>query len=281
MAIANNIAERAITLSVESDLAQSDDTGIVKPQIIQPTDSSRDVISYRVKKGETLESIAAVYGITVQTIKWANNMTSNDVKAGKVIKVPPVDGVLYTVKSNDTISKLAQTYSANKDRIISFNDLELSGLKSGAKIIIPGGVLPETQRPGYEAPVTALSTGSPNFFYSNRGSGYAYGYCTYYAAARRADLGKPIPGSWGNATSWAWFAAKDGFGVGDVPRVGAIMQSSGGYGGLGHVAIVEQVKANGDIVISEMNGYRFGGGWGRVGKGTIPKAQTFGFRYIY
>ncbi len=276
MSIANNIGERAVTLAIESELAQTDDTAIIKPQIVQPTASSREVVTYKVKKGDTMNSIANAYGVSTKTIRWANDKSNNTISAGDTLKIPPVDGVLYKVKSSDTLDKLASTYGANKARIISFNDLELSGLKAGSKIIIPGGSLPTNQQPGYTAaPVQQIS------FYSSRGSGYAYGYCTYYAAARRAEIGKPIPGSWGNATSWAWFAAQDRFGVGSVPRVGAIMQSSGGYGGLGHVAIVEEVKANGDIVISEMNGYRFGGGWGIVGRGTIPKSQTFGFRYIY
>lgn len=276
MAITNNLSERVITLSVESDLAQTDTSSIVKPQIIQPTASSRDVVNYKVKKGDTLGSIAAVYGISKDTIKWANNMSGDSVKVGSTLKILPVDGVLYKVKSGDSIDKLAKTYSANKERIVSFNDLEISGLVAGQTIIIPDG-----NKPKPVVTNTFQTGGSGGFYYSSRGSGYAYGYCTYYAAARRAEMGRPIPGSWGNASSWAWFAAKDGFSVGSVPKVGAIMQSLGGYGGLGHVAIVEEVKANGDIVITEMNGYRFGGGWGRVGRGTIPKSQTYGFNYIY
>lgn len=276
MAISGNVAERAASLAVENDLAQTDSSAIVKPQIIQPTAGSREIITYTVKSGDSVKSIANAYGVSAETIRWANNLSTNSVKAGTKLRIPPVDGVLYTVKAGDTVAELAKKYDAEKARIISFNDLEISGLQNGMKIIIPGG-----SKPAAPAPTTATGTGifSPSVPQAHYGgNGYAYGYCTYYAAARRAALGKPIPSNWGNASSWAYFAAAQGFTVSSTPRVGAIMQTGGGYGGLGHVAIVEEVHSDGMITISEMNGYRFGGGWNRVGQGKIPSA---GYSYIY
>jgi surface antigen len=84
-------------------------------------------------------------------------------------------------------------------------------------------------------------------------NGYAWGNCTWWAAARRAQLGQPIPNSWGNAASWAVRAGRDGYRVDHSPSPGAIMQTPYSAGGLGHVAIVEQVDADGTWHISEMN----------------------------
>jgi surface antigen len=84
-------------------------------------------------------------------------------------------------------------------------------------------------------------------------NGYAWGNCTWWAAARRAELGLPIPNNWGNAATWAARAGHDGYRVDHTPSPGAIMQTPHSAGGLGHVAIVEQVDPTGTWHISEMN----------------------------
>lgn len=82
---------------------------------------------------------------------------------------------------------------------------------------------------------------------------YAWGNCTWWAAHRRIQINDPIPNSWGNATSWAYYARQDGYAVDHTPSPGAIMQISGVYYGLGHVAFVESVDSDGTWHISEMN----------------------------
>ncbi len=84
-------------------------------------------------------------------------------------------------------------------------------------------------------------------------NGYAWGNCTWWAAARRAQIGDPIPNSWGNAATWAARAARDGYAVDHHPTPGAVMQTARSAGGLGHVALVEQVDPDGSWHISEMN----------------------------
>ena len=293
MPVADNVAERAASLAIESTLAQTDDTAIIKPQIVQPTASSRDIVVYTVKKGDTMDTIANAYGVSTKTIRWANDKTNNNISTGDKIKVPPVDGVLYKVKSGDTLDKLASTYGANKARIVSFNDLELSGLKPGRKIVIPGGNLPASQQPGYTAPQPApivqnYGTGFGGNSWTikvgtagHAGNGYAYGNCTRYAYDRRIELGLAVGTNWGNATSWSWYATNDPlsrFTVNNVPGRGAIIQNGGGYG---HVGIVEQVKSNGDVVVSEMNAYVAGGGWNVVNGRIIPASQARYYAYIH
>jgi surface antigen len=279
MSIATNVANLSASLAAKTELAQTSDTAIVKPQIVQPTASSRDIISYTAKAGDTVQSVAATYSLSADTVRWANSLVGDSVAAGKVLSIPPVDGIVYTVRSGDTPDGLASTYGANKDRIISFNDLEISGLKPGSKIVIPSGTLPENQRPGYVAPRTAVATygtlgNTDNLstvtagFKSTSGNGYAYGYCTWYAYERRAQMGRPIGGNWGNAATWSIYARASGFRVDNVPEVGAILQNGGGAG---HVAIVEAVNSDGSIVLSEMN---YAGGWGKVTKGrTMTQGQ--------
>ena len=291
MPIADNVAERAASLAIESELAQTDNTAIIKPQIIQPVIATRDVVTYTVKKSDTMTSIANAYGVSAKTIRWANDMSDNSISTGVKLKIPPVDGVLYKVKSGDTLDKIASTYGANKARIVSFNDLELSGLKPGSKIVIPGGNLPATQQPGYTAPqpVTIVQNYGTGFGGTSwtikigtpghAGNGYAYGNCTRYAYDRRIELGLAVGTNWGNAASWSYYASNDSrFTVNNTPGVGAIIQNGGGYG---HVGIVEQVKPNGDVVVSEMNAYVAGGGWNIVNGRIIPANQARYYAYVH
>jgi surface antigen len=275
----------SVSLAAKNELAQTSDTAIVKPRIVQPTASSNDITTYVTKTGDTIPSIAANYNVSSQTIRWANNLVSDNVAAGRTLTIPPVDGIIYVVRAGDTPDSLALAYAANKDRIISFNDLEISGLHAGARILIPSGSLPENLRPGYQPPVShTTSYGGGTGFRVNSGiSGvsagnkYAWGNCTWYAYERRMQIGRPIGSYWGNANTWAYYARQDGFVVSRTPAVGAVLVDTAGY--FGHVAVVESVAPNGDIIISEMNNYAYGG-FGIVDRRTISAGQAGAYQYI-
>lgn len=286
MYVAKNVTELSASLAVKSELAQTSDATISKPQLVQPTISGHSVTTYKTKPGDTVQSIAATNGITTDTLKWANNMTSDAVEPNRDLVILPVDGVLYTVKQGDTTDSIASTYRSDATRIVPFNDLEISGLVPGKQIIIPGGVLPDNQRPGAAAAAAARAAGvgvnSGDLYTVNSGfkmtsgNGYAYGYCTWYAYERRAQLGRPVGGNWGNASSWAAYARMSGFRVDHTPEVGAVMQNGGGAG---HVAIVEQVLPDGSVVLSEMN---YAGGWNKVTRGRVVSAgQASSYNFIH
>lgn len=291
MSVATSVANLSVSLAAKSELAQTSDTAIVKQQIVQPTTSSREITNYITQAGDTIQSIASTRGLNPETIRWANNLVGGDtITPGKNLVIPPVDGVIYTVKSGDTPDTLASMYVASRDRIVSFNDLEISGLTVGAKIYIPGGTLPENQRPGYQAPVSPRTTtnydGTTSTGYRvnsgigsiSAGNKYAWGNCTWYAYERRVQMGSPVGSYWGNAKTWAYYARQDGFLVNHTPITGAILVDTTGY--YGHVAVVENVAGNGDIVISEMNNYAYGG-FGVVNRRTISAGQASAYQYIH
>ncbi|MDD3035404.1 MAG: LysM peptidoglycan-binding domain-containing protein [Candidatus Saccharimonadaceae bacterium] len=292
--IATSVSNLAVSAQSKSEYIQPDSISATKPQIIESTISNRSVIIYTVKDGDTMDSIASRYGITKQTIKWANNMTTETVKAGETLKVLPVDGVLYTVKNGDTTESIADKYGADKTRIIVYNDLEVSGLQTNTEIILPNANLPVEERPGYVAPVQVVinysGTGTGfggDTWYIASGTGpcppYAFGNCTCYAYNRRLQFGLPVGGAngvpnWGNASSWAYNARLAGLAVDSTPSVGAIIQNGGG---LGHVAIVEAILENGDLSISEMNAYVPGGGWNIVSGRIVPAGNIGQYLYIH
>lgn len=286
--IAANVANLSTSTQINSQLTQSSDATVVsKPQIVQPTASGTAITTYTSVPGDTVESIAAKYNVSTDTVKWANNLSSDAINPGTTLQILPVNGILYTVKDGDTVQNLASKYKADATRITVFNDLETTtSLTAGSKIIIPDGVLPTDERPGYVAPqqvysITSSYAGYYNFQSGSVGNRYAFGNCTWYAYNRRAELGEPVGSFWGNASTWAIAARGSGYLVDDNPTPGAVQQSGGGYDGFGHVAVVESTVPGVSVTISEMNAYRAGGGFDRVDYFTMSWAEAVGGNYNY
>lgn len=283
IAVASNVENLSVSLSAKSELAQADESLLSKPQIVQPSGSSRDIQQYTVVSGDTVASIATAHGVSPETVRWANGLTSDAAPIGKVLSIPSVSGIMYTIKPGDTADSLAQRYDADKNRIVTYNDAEISGLQPGQRIVIPGGVLPQEEQPGYHAPRRGSSnSASGSLVVAPRitivaGNRYAYGYCTYYVYSRRAELGMPVGSFWGNANTWASFARASGYLVNNTPTPGAVLQTASGGGGYGHVAVVENVGADGSITVSEMNYV----GWNIVSTRTIPAGQASLYNYIH
>lgn len=97
------------------------------------------LITYKIQKGDNLAKIAANFGISLNTILWANkSLSSNLLKVGQEIVILPVSGVLYDVQSGDTLNSIAEKYSVDVNKVISYNiGLSPSKLESRETIIIP------------------------------------------------------------------------------------------------------------------------------------------------
>jgi N-acetylmuramoyl-L-alanine amidase len=292
LSVADAVANNATSLQIESSLPQAEDTAVSKPPIVELSSASRNIVYYATQDGDTVSSVAKKYNVNENTIMWANNLTADKLKAGQNLEILPTNGITYTAKTGDTVQSVADKYKADATLITTYNDLEISGLTTGLKIIIPNGVLPDNERPGYVAPVTytytayaSYGTGfSGNTWFIKRGTPmyagntYAFGNCTAYAYDRRTELGLPVSAHWGNASTWAAAAARDGLSVSHSPSVGAVMQNGGGAG---HVAIVEKILDNGDIQISEMNASVSGGGYNIVSGRTVSASSVPYYNYIH
>ena len=105
------------------------------------TDRGTQISTYTVQEGDTLSFIASDYGVSINTVIWANNLKSpDDIKPGIELKIPPVTGVLHKVKRGDTIASIAKKYSVESDKIVSFNSLPQDGeLQIDDEVIVPGG----------------------------------------------------------------------------------------------------------------------------------------------
>ena len=294
--IASNVANLSVSLSAESQLAQTNTNVISKPQIVQPSADSRVIKHYTAKAGDTTQKVASQFGVSTTTIKWANNLDSDAIEKGRNLTIPPVDGVIYRVQPHDTISSIAHAYKADADSIVAFNDLELDGIASKKTIVIPGGIMPADQRPGYTAEQDSANSQAsyggnafggvgygidPSLASASAGNRYAFGNCTSYAFERRLQLGRPVGSFWGNASTWASYASAAGYRVDGSPEAGAVMANGGGYAGYGHVAIVEEVAVGRYVRVSEMNAYRGGGGFNIVSHFDVPWGEAMSGMYQY
>lgn len=123
-----------------------------KPEIINSNDSgqsgSRTIREYVVQSGDTIGQVASSFGISVNTILWANNLAfTSYIREGQKLIIPPTTGVLHKIVRGDTVSKIAKLYGATEEAINSYNELEDGGLKAGETIMVPGGRIIYTPKP--------------------------------------------------------------------------------------------------------------------------------------
>jgi len=108
--------------------------------------------AYVVQGGDTISSIAEEYLVSSEALKYANSLTSDIIKPGQEISIPPVNGLVHTVKDGDTISTIASLYSVSGQTIVDFNFLEEPYIiREGNTLIIPDAKIPQPKPVVYAA----------------------------------------------------------------------------------------------------------------------------------
>ena len=101
---------------------------------------------YIVKKGDSLYSIANKYNTTVEELKRINNLTSNILSIGQVLKLPSdkasdveneENTISYTVQKGDSLYSIARKYDTTIDRIKDLNNITTNLLSIGQVLLIP------------------------------------------------------------------------------------------------------------------------------------------------
>ncbi len=317
------ISENYVTASAIYESTGTTDTSgtvIERPTIIDVSDlERRGVITYTVETGDSIAGIIAklkLKGVTKDQVRWSNGLKNESITVGQKLYLPSVPGIVYVTKSGDTYEGIAKKYGSNLDEIIARNDLENTNISTGMILLLPGGTLPQTERPEYVAPRPRNNGGNGNRYtggssvirFSDSGirhnrfqvHNYAYwknmyyatkswrnpgafGNCTWFAWYwRRANMPSNywLPtGAIGNARSWASFLGARGFGVGKTPAYGAVIQTS--TSGYGHVGVVVGVNQGVNITIQEMNYAGPNGKYNIVYQSTINWSDAVKFNYIY
>lgn len=109
---------------------------------------------YVVKKGDSLYSIANKNNITVDELKKINNLTSNMLSIGQVLKLPTQYKVeeiaMYTVQKGDSLYSIAKKFGITVDEIKSLNNLTSNNLAIGEQLMIKSSTGDEPINPEEE-----------------------------------------------------------------------------------------------------------------------------------
>ena len=130
----------------------------------QVSQKPRDqVITYQVLKGDTLSTVADKFGVSEDTIRWENNLSSDDLAIDQALKIPPVTGLVVTVQEGDTIQSIAKEYKTDSQKIINFPfndfaDLETFSLTVGQTLVVPDGVQQEAPAIVFATPSFAVAS---------------------------------------------------------------------------------------------------------------------------
>ncbi len=117
-------------------LPQDGPSGTVADIINRPATSQ--ISTYIVRPGDTLSGIATMFGVTPNTIIWANDIKGGVIQPGQTLAILPITGIQHKVQKGETLASLATTYSSNVHDIAQYNDLaDGDSLTVGDTIIIP------------------------------------------------------------------------------------------------------------------------------------------------
>jgi murein DD-endopeptidase MepM/ murein hydrolase activator NlpD len=179
-------------------LSASTDTPSVDTQISDKVRGS--IMDYQVQSGDTVASIANKFGISADTIRWANNLSGDKIKIGQTLKILPVTGVAHVVSAGDTVYSIAKKYDADSQAIVdfpfnTFTDDETFELAIGQTVIVPDGVMPTgttaTPRPRQMTPNAGSVTASGQFVWPTQGTITQY-FSWYHPGIDIANNAEPL-----------------------------------------------------------------------------------------
>ncbi len=162
-----------------------------------------EITRHVVKEGETLTSIAQLYGLQANTIQWANNLEKNPkLKPGQELDILPIDGIRHKVARGETIFSIGKKYGLDESEVqkivdYPFNEFlndETFELATGQWLVVPDAVKPaDTVAPAPRVvarltPDAGAVTGSGSFVWPAAGK-ITQGYRFYHKAIDIANRG--------------------------------------------------------------------------------------------
>lgn len=140
----------AVATSIAEPLTDIDALNVARsenPFTFNPEPQRNEIITHVVTRGETVNDIAARYGLSDNTLIWSNRrFFHNALQVGFQMTILPFDGALHVVQQPMTIRTLAAQYLVEPLVIIDSDFNSLDGaepdnlLPPGLRVVIPGGI---------------------------------------------------------------------------------------------------------------------------------------------
>jgi len=94
---------------------------------------------YKVKKGDSVSTIAKKYDVSIGAIIASNNITNaRKLQEGAVLKIPNIDGIPYQIQKGDNLLKISASFKVPLEVILDVNDIKNDNIKAGDTLFIPG-----------------------------------------------------------------------------------------------------------------------------------------------
>lgn len=161
--------------------------------------SSDQINLYVVRRGDSLSQIAKMFGVTTNTIIWANDIKRGSlIREGQQLVILPITGIKYTMKKGDTLKSITKKYKGNLEEVLKFNGISVnSSISIGDIIVIPDG---EITAPKYKRSRSIVrgTTNIPSYsgYYMRPVNGIkTQGIHGYNAVDIAAPYGTPIVAS--------------------------------------------------------------------------------------
>lgn len=136
---------------------------------VESNERQGKVSIYVVRRGDTIQEIAKMYDVSVNTILWANDLEKGAaLRLGQTLVILPVNGTQHTVVKGDTIKSIAKKYKGDAEEIAEFNGLENGAkLAIGDVIIVPDGeeavVAPTVTKPSQSSSRAKVIASYPSY----------------------------------------------------------------------------------------------------------------------
>lgn len=201
------LPEATVSLKTESatgigggEISVVDDSALVSEMgpggteadvFVKESTPGADKISiYIVREGDSLDEVAEMFGVTANTIVWANDLSSKTIKAGQELVILPVVGVRHVAKEGDTLASVVKKYKADLGEVARYNGIdEESELVEGTALMIPNGevVAPAPKR----STASSASSGGGGLIRPARGV-RTQGIHGYNGVDIAASIGTPV-----------------------------------------------------------------------------------------
>jgi murein DD-endopeptidase MepM/ murein hydrolase activator NlpD len=209
---------------------------------VQEATSSAQISIYVVRQGDSLAEIANMFGVSKNTILWANNLKSaNDIHPNDTLVILPVSGVQHTVVKGETIASIVKKYRGDMQDVLDYNGLS-AGVKLavGDVVIIPDGI----DGPAAPTPGTVKSTGAKSSVASGSVSSYERLLPGYGGAAIPGYYLRPLSGGIKTQGLHGYNAVDIGTHVGtpvfaSCPGTVMVSRGSGYNGGYGDYIVIQ------------------------------------------